>query len=1355
MADGDSANVFSAGPRLRAPEGDVARQAVASLRGYAYQVIVATLAWLDVADNEELFLEVAEDYATAAADALRAVQVKDTAGSGSVTLQSGSIQSAISAFVNLVHLNPDRHVQFQYLTTSPVGLEKETLDRPSGEAGLVYWRKAAAGADVSPLRKVLDRDGVAAEVRAFVSGREDQALREQLLQRIHWTCSQPDIGAVERELASRLVILLRDQFHAPSSEVGRVSDSLIYRVLTASIASTVQQRRLNRADLYSVIDNVTQVTVPRVQHEQLQTLLSASVASGSSSSIVGSLRQADWLVEENSIPLPRNVIARTEIVGSVSECVRKHGFLFLSGGTGMGKSTLARLCLRSFGDTPILADLRGYAAPELQLRLDTLLGILGARRSRLVLLDDIGHLEEPQIIRSLGRLIASLRRLDKIGIATTYNAPSADRLSEIGLAADAVVTVPYFSEDEVGQVVEAAKGDTKTWSKVTYISGGFGHPQLVQAFVAGMSARGWPRDALENVVTSGWTSTEINAARNSARRTLVASLNESTRTLLYRLSLVAGKFERATAIALGEVAPAILRPGEELDRLIGPWIEVVEEGRFRVSPLAALSGNEILPKDEQHRVHEKIAHRYIVNGRVRASDANALFGHAILGKSEPSLMMLAHAVVTASEQTIEWLSENFLALQFMRFDVPLYPDNPSVSCILRLAQFKLLAGKDDTAMLANCVDSLFDEIERLPKAASRRRMETAALAAILPRVRAAMLPNWMGLLVKFFGILHRDTQTRRRAERFQAAHLKGATLIGFLFMVGSYRGMSGPVLESICNELNRLTAEQRNSFLSGYERSSEGYALFVNSTWLAESRERAPKWEELLNSYRKLVTLARNWGNAELALRFTIAQSTILDEYLNAPDRAMEVLEIGRHQFGENVAIARAHAKILFRKKEHAEALPILEQVIREGSALPAIEKAFIFREAGISAATIGNWEKSQEWFLRGSETIGQAKSDEMNAMSIGLLMDASVSAFKAENRREALQLAAKSLERLPSLSSSSLLVAHYCHCAVRHAVNWLAASVRTPEKPAEGGVVNPGMCSNTSPLEAIRNHRIAHIDVAWYLLADTELLLDEEVGIVASLSKRMASASSDLELGLRANLFAQAIRRGDVDALVRHLPSLVAVLKYFQDMSPEERRDFDVYSPRRTEIRPLTGDELAVGVAGTLSTNALLSFCTVQVLAGHPARIDDAVSKLLNTFGSKFPGHALVEWWADDSVDGLDEMQRAIADYIRQMRASHVVPLEVWMIGARTLEFAKGSLFRRELTGALEVWLRSKVAHFVEHETFRLKYPSTTISPINDALISGINGERFIASILLASAAAVGAKLSENYRQGLTELAQ
>lgn len=55
---------------LNIPPEELGRQAVDSLRGYIYQIYQSINAWLKIKDDEELLLEVAEDYAVLAKNAL-------------------------------------------------------------------------------------------------------------------------------------------------------------------------------------------------------------------------------------------------------------------------------------------------------------------------------------------------------------------------------------------------------------------------------------------------------------------------------------------------------------------------------------------------------------------------------------------------------------------------------------------------------------------------------------------------------------------------------------------------------------------------------------------------------------------------------------------------------------------------------------------------------------------------------------------------------------------------------------------------------------------------------------------------------------------------------------------------------------------------------------------------------------------------------------------------------------------------------------------------------------------------------------------------------------------------------------
>lgn len=158
-------------------DGDVARQALASLRGYAYQLYASALAWIALAPDETLHLEVAEDYAVSARERLDAAQIKDAPASGKLTLRHPDVITAIDSYVDLVARNPGRVVQLHLLSTAQIGMERALADRPSDLPGLDYWRRAASGAAVKPLRQILLSLKLAEPTLAFISSRDDDALR--------------------------------------------------------------------------------------------------------------------------------------------------------------------------------------------------------------------------------------------------------------------------------------------------------------------------------------------------------------------------------------------------------------------------------------------------------------------------------------------------------------------------------------------------------------------------------------------------------------------------------------------------------------------------------------------------------------------------------------------------------------------------------------------------------------------------------------------------------------------------------------------------------------------------------------------------------------------------------------------------------------------------------------------------------------------------------------------------------------------------------------------------------------------------------------------------------------------------
>jgi hypothetical protein len=401
------------------------------------------------------------------------VQVKDTAESGSITLNTASVRDAIDAFVGLTAKNKDRKVQLRYFTTSTIGTEQRTADRPAGESGLNYWRRAAAGADPGPLRSILTSDKFSEEVRLFVTARDDDALRRDLLHRVHWECGKPDTSGIVQELDQRLVLLGRDRFGLTATDSKQLTNTLLYQVLKNSILKTAEERVLTQADLYSTIDSATQVSVSRKTLGSMLDLGSilTALAGGSPLAAALSAVETSWLIPSGQFATPRAVISRRTLATQIEQALAKYGQVILVGGSGLGKSLIAREVAEKLPAGFATIDLRDVDEGEATRRLNLLLGHIGTLDLDCLVFDDFNQIENSKARISFARCMQALYRRDRIAIVTAYRRPSQKALTDLGLDINAIINIPYLTEEEAGDIVEAAGGNRNDWQQFAFTTG--------------------------------------------------------------------------------------------------------------------------------------------------------------------------------------------------------------------------------------------------------------------------------------------------------------------------------------------------------------------------------------------------------------------------------------------------------------------------------------------------------------------------------------------------------------------------------------------------------------------------------------------------------------------------------------------------------------------------------------------------------------------------------------------------------------------------------------------------------------------------------------------------------------------
>lgn len=252
------------------PEGDSSREAVEALGGYAYQIYESAIAWVTLEEKEKLFLEVAEDFATAARGHLKAYQVKRS--TRSLTLNSKDVAAAIDSLVLLQKRNPDFRVKLVFHTTAEIGRERSKTDRMGTSGGLAYWKQVQKGADPTPLRDRILSLGIEEETKTFIENLDNHEFVNQFVCRLEWRCGQRSLENSRNEL-NRLLIAYGATRKVLPEDCRIAGLTVISRVLEKAVGE--QPRSLTREEFDSLFESSTSVRVSNASMQQLTSDLAA------------------------------------------------------------------------------------------------------------------------------------------------------------------------------------------------------------------------------------------------------------------------------------------------------------------------------------------------------------------------------------------------------------------------------------------------------------------------------------------------------------------------------------------------------------------------------------------------------------------------------------------------------------------------------------------------------------------------------------------------------------------------------------------------------------------------------------------------------------------------------------------------------------------------------------------------------------------------------------------------------------------------------------------------------------------------------------------------------------------------
>ena len=470
------------------------RQAHAQLRGYLYQIWHSVDAWLDLANDEILYLEGAEDFDKISGDTATTVQVKDT--QHKITLRSPEVNDAINHYWNLQTNNLNLRIKFRFLTRSQIGVEQGS---PFGknQPGLDVWQRCSGDeAAIIKISEFLQHEGkISKAVADFLKQAEPQQIDEQLIEPITWETGSKEASFVEKSINDKLVHH-GDRYNISPSDAKKVAEHLLTEVW--KVATQKENRELTRVRFLEIFEEKTTVRTP-IQHTRTQQPIDLTVILDQIKAIfpggISDLSIQSQSFIRTDIPRPPSyVVPRPNLFESIQATLRSEGIAVIQGGVEKGKTTLAKLTAKAINGSWFWLDFRNIKSERVVPLLQQLAVEISNQSSQVnVVLDDLDL--QPRELRgyeeALGVVVYRvLERGAKLLITSQYKLPN-NLIRRLNVSRSVIINVPNFTISEIEQFAQqlGCPADfIETWAKLVQLQTS-GHPRLVHARFARLRER--------------------------------------------------------------------------------------------------------------------------------------------------------------------------------------------------------------------------------------------------------------------------------------------------------------------------------------------------------------------------------------------------------------------------------------------------------------------------------------------------------------------------------------------------------------------------------------------------------------------------------------------------------------------------------------------------------------------------------------------------------------------------------------------------------------------------------------------------------------------------------------------------
>lgn len=1345
------------------------RQAVAALRGYVYQIWHTVHAWLELKDDALLFVEGAEDFDVVSTTSATANQIKDT--KAKITLRTPAVIEAIGHFWQLQKEHPATRVLFRFVTRSEIGVEQgEHFGK--GVAGLDLWKRSGnQPAAITALSGFLVSEAtLPPDLIEFLKTGKPEDLYAKLIAPIAWETKAPEVSIVEAAIRRKLILHGESRVPPiPAYESGKVVSRLLKEVF--AIATRKSDRCLDYAYFLEIFEDETTERVSRPEITMLRNVAAASTLQLSQLGMSTSTLpfQTTLPVEKGIPPTASDIAPRSKVVNELVATLQELGVLVLTGSTGTGKTTLAKLTATRCGESwrwlsfsTVDPEQYGYAFRSL--------GVLLEREPQVknILLDDVDL--SPEHLRRLedyfaGVLYTILQRKGRLIITGPKELPQ--RLSQhLGLHEKCTQVAPALTHEEITDLAVQlgcqSRDDARAWAVATFIHTS-GHVQLVHAQIKNLVRQGWPKPSTDNMLKQP---TDVGRVLSEARM-LLQALPDGHRQLLYRLSIVPGLFRRDHAIAIGELQPVVPSVGDVYDQLIGPWIEYVDHEYMRVSPLLKNCATQVWSAETVKKWHESIGMAILRCAPRTAWEASTVLMHGILSQSGPLIVVTVNSVLGGAEKVIKAVAPALFWLKmFIKPGTPIFPESKSVNFMLRLLQFRVAAELEPDTTAADVLAAW--ESDQMPDSPPEFAKCTRILylGSLLHQIKVPIAPRKLvraivetaNLMESFPPI--KEAFDKAREAKNKTGKVEPFDSIGVALLITIARPASVQFLDELLDALEQDSPDAtRERMLAGLRTNETLVRIFLDNVWLEESKSSEPNWPNCIRVFEKCITLAERWNVSELIYSAARGIAIIRDEYQDDERGALAVLDQYAPREGPpSITIENERATVLLHLKEYDAALACWEKILpvwQNPPTTPDTAVLFALNKAGKAAARAGHWQKAAVLF---SDGASRARSLSQQVQVVGFQIDAAWALWKAGEHRQSFNRLRETLvaaEALPTPQTTPYVA------KVQRVLGHILVCIKREiecEDYGDPGEPNPGLASDP---EASEKWQAPSLPCCLVFLAEIECYLKLEPVAFQQTRARLAESRSPMIRSLMAELeIRYAFRKlqfNDLPQLGHELEASLLISKSQRDEGRTALEEADTQLPH---IGPI---EKSRSIVPTLLMHALIA-----------SRADNAVAP------------ALIESWRENTLklsgyswitDWLNFAKRVFTvstpETIAIMGGNHL-SYEMPFLAATRLMSDPDSNVDRMFNA--QVWIVSWVAQnkmFWNYDLGNhvssiiarvwkercalkaaLRNPRLTVPEIQRECDSTTDGVVKAAKILLAAANAVTIQMNVEMRQQIQEAA-